>query len=250
MSEGSTKMTEGEMKEGYDFLFTKIMKDRSEGLSTLSLSFRETAFQNGLLQTPSDLFALDMLCYFSFANEKTPWKGSECALEALRTLEKHKDRFLPEEALSCCELLLLALNELEDVPNERKCALEAAFYAFRCGKREDAYLYMVRHIDLCFRFPKEEWDCLLPNYETLLLMFGKEKGKALFEYMKKGPSVLHDPIETNPLFVKVLPLVNQRLKDYFLAHPKDFNRANYEEKKQAFLLEEGFAWTPARTLKK
>lgn len=250
MSEEFAKMTEGEMKEGYSFLFKKVMEGKAQGLSALALSFRETAFQNGLLKAPSDLFALDVLCYFSFANEQTPWKGRECALEALSTLEKHKDRFMPEEALSCYELLLLALNELEDVPNERKCALEAAFYAFRCGKNEDAYLYMKRHIDLCFRFRKEEWDSLLPNYETLILMFGKEKGKALCEYMKNGPGVLHDPIETNPLFVKALSAVNQKLKDYFVAHPMDFNRENYEEKKKVYLLEEGFGWEPPKPSKK
>lgn len=249
MSEETTKMTEEEMKEGYSFLFKKVMEEKTKGLSSLALSFRETAFQNGLLKAPSDLFALDMLCYFSFANEQTPWRGRECALEALSTLEKHGDRFWAEEALSCYELLLLSFNELEDVPNEQKCAKEASFYAFRCGKREDAFLYMKRHIDLCFRFPKEEWDSLLPNYETLVLMFGKEKGKELFDYTKKGPITLHDPIESNPLFVKALTFVNQRLKEYFVTHPSSFSRENYEEKKKAFLLQEGFSWEPAKPSK-
>lgn len=249
MKQEIAKMTEEEMKEGYSFLFRKVMEDKAKGLSSLALSFRETAFQNGLLKAPSDLFALDILCYFSFANDETPWKGRECALEALSTLEKAGGRFLPEEALSCYELLLLAFSELEDAPNEWKCAKEASFYAFRCGKKEDAFLYMKRHIDLCFRFPKEEWDTLLPNYETLVLMFGKEKAKELLGYSQKGPYLLHDPIETNPLFVKALTLVNQRLKDYFVAHPSSFSRENYEEKKKAFLLEEGFAWAPAKPLK-
>lgn len=236
------KMNLLEAKEGYDYLFRKIMKEKAKGLSSLALSFRESAFQNGLMQTPSDQLALDLLCFFAFSNDKEPYKGRECALEALDILKKQEKRFLPDEALSSYELLLLAFSELEDVPNERFIAENASYYAFRCGKKEDSYLYMMRNIELCFRFPEEERKALLPNYETLVMMFGKEKAKEMLSFIEKGPSILYDPIEVNPLFIKVLPRVNEELRLYFVAHPSAFSAESFNAKKKEFLAKEGFLW--------
>ena len=236
------KMNLLEVKEGYDYLFRKVMKEKAKGLSPLALSFRESAFQNGFMQTPSDQLALDLLCFFAFSNDKEPYKGRDCALEALTILKNHEKCFLPDEALSSYELLLLAFSELEDVPNERFIAENASYYAFRCGKKEDSYLYMMRNIELCFRFPKEEQKDLLPNYETLVMMFGKEKAKEIRSFIEKGPKVLYDPIEVNPLFIKVLPKVNEELRLYFVSHPKEFDVTSFNIKKKEMLAKEGFSW--------
>ena len=240
--EKEEKMSLEEAKSGYDYLFKKIMKEKAKGLSPLAISFRESAFRNGFMQEPNDLLALDLLCFFAFSNDKEPYKGRDWALDALETLKKNEKRFLPDEGLSSYELLLLTFSELEDVRNERHLAENASYYAFRCGKKEDSYLYMMRNISLCFRFPKEEQEKLLPNYETLIMMFGKEKAKEIKAFVEKGPDVVYDPIETNPLFVKVLPLVNQELREYFVAHPTDFSVDSFNEKKKEFLQKEGFLW--------
>ncbi len=236
------KMSLEEAESGYDYLFKKIMKEKAKGFSSLAISFRESAYKNGFMQEPNDLLALDLLCFFAFSNDKEPYKGREWAYDALEVLKKNSKRFLPEEVLSSYELLLLAFSELEDVRNERFVAENASFLAFRCGKREDSYLYMMRNISLCFRFSEEERASLLPNYETLVLQFGKEKAKEMMSFIKKGPEILYDPIETNPLFIKVLPLINQELREFFLAHPEKFSVSCFNEKKKEFLLREGFEW--------
>ncbi len=238
--------SEAEAKEAYDFLFKKIMVDKAKSYGELAISFRECVYQNGYLSSPSDQIALDLLCFFAFSNDKEPWNGRECALEAMSILRKNSSRFTHQEALSCYELLLVAFSQLEDVNNERACADEAAFHSYKLGKKEDAELYMLRNIELCFRFAKEDREKMLPTYEALTMMFGADKAKEYMRVIEQPHFDIHDPIETNPLFIKVLPMINKKLKEYFVAHPNEWSRASYNEKKKEYLLFEGFSWMPPK----
>lgn len=233
-----------EVRENYDFLFREVIEGKKKGYVPIALSFREFVYKNGLLPNPSDLLALDILCYRAFANEETPFEGKEAALEALSLLTKHQKEIDPEEALSAYEMLLASFLELEDPIHAIGCADEASFLSFRLGKKEESLRHIEEQATLAWRFPLKERESKFPNYETLLMMFGKEAAKSIREEYEKGPYTLHDPIESNPLFIKLLPKIEEETREYFAKKKESFNELSYNEKKRELLEKEGFLWVP------
>lgn len=233
-----------EVKENYNFLFKEVIEERKKGYVPIVLSFREYVYKNGLLPNVSDLLALDILCYRAYSNEGTPFEGREAALEAFDLLRANAREIEPEEAYSAHQMLLGAFVELEDPIHAVKEADECAFLAFRLGKKEEAIEHIEEEATLAWRFPRKERDAHFPNYETLFMMFGKEAAKSIRSEFEKGPNVLHDPIESNPLFIKALPAVEEAVKEHFKEKKEPFDESSYNAKKKELLEKEGFLWVP------
>ena len=97
-------------------------------------------------------------------------------------------------------------------------------------------------IKLIWRYPEYERKSLFPTKETLMMQFGLDEGKRLFALESEAPKTTHDPIETNPLFVKIIDQVNIALKEHFDKNKDDLNLDNYNTKKHQLLLSYGIDW--------
>ncbi len=235
--------TEEEIKSSYEYLFEKIMKDKRKDLSQFVLSFREQLLKENKVESFGELVALDLLYFHSVNNADEPWKGREAVGEAYRLLQTRKETFSKEELRISYLKLAEAFDYLEDIDKERECYDEAAYYAFQTQDAKDAIFAKEREIRLVSRYPEEERANLFPTYESLIMMLGLEEGKRLFALEKEMPSIIHDPVETNPLFPKIIDKVNIALKEYFDAHMSEFTLENYNIKKRQLLLKEGIDWT-------
>ena len=237
----STKKEE-EIKSSYEYLFEKIMKDKRKDLSQFVLSFREQLIKEEKVESYGELIALDLLYFHSVNNAEEPWKGRDAANEAFTILAKRKDTFDKEELFISYLNLAEAFDYLEDVDKERECYDEAAYYAFLIQNKEKAIFAKEREIRLIFRYPEEQRKDLFPTYETLIMQFGLEEGKRLFDLEKEEPEIIHDPIESNPLFPEIIDGVNIALKEYFDSHKEEFTLENYNIKKRQLLLKTGIDW--------
>ena len=243
MNKKSKITTEEEIKSSYEYLFEKIMKDKRKDLSQFVLSFREQLLKEDKVESFGELVALDLLYFHSVNNAEEPWKGRDAANEAYKLLDIRKETFTKEELRIAYFGLAEAFDYLEDIDKERKCYDEAAYYSFQTMAKEEALTAKEREIRLIFRYPEEERKSLFPTYETLIMMFGLEEGKRLFAIEKEKPTIIHDPIESNPLFPKIIDRINIALKEYFDSHQEEFTLENYNIKKRQLLLKEGIDWT-------
>lgn len=237
-----SKKTTEEMESSYQYLFEKIMKDKRKDLSIFVLQFREQLLKEEKLRSYSDLVALDILYFHSVNNNEEPWKGRDAANEAFQVLETRETTFDKEEAMSAYLQLAEVFNYLEDVDRERKSYENASYLAFSIRNQEKAVFAKENEIRLVWRYPENERKILFPTKESLMLQFGLEEGKRLFEFEKEAPRITHDPIESNPLFTKIIDSVNIALKEHFDNNKDDFNLDNYNTKKRQLLLEYGIDW--------
>lgn len=241
MKKLSKKATE-EMESSYQYLFEKIMKDKRKDLSLFVGSFREQLIKEEKLRSYSDLVALDILYFHSVNNNDEPWKGREAANEAFKVLESRETSFEKDEAISAYLQLAEVFNYLEDVDKERLSYDHASYLAFLTKDREKSVFAKENEIKLVWRYPEEERKSLFPTKETLMLQFGLTEGKRLFELESVEPKTHHDPIETNPLFTKIIDKVNIALKEYFDKNKENFTLENYNSRKHKMLLEYGIDW--------
>ncbi len=235
--------SEEEIKSSYEYLFEKIMKDKRKDLSQFVLSFREQLLKEDKVESFGELVALDLLYFHSVNNAEEPWKGRDAANEAYKLLDIRKETFTKEELRISYLKLAEAFDYLEDIDKERQCYDEASYYAFQTMAKEDAIFAKEREILLVWRYPEEQRKELFPTYESLIMQFGLETGKRLFELEKEEPSTIHDPVESNPLFPKIIDGVNIALKEYFDSRKEEFTLENYNIKKRQLLLKEGIDWT-------
>ena len=234
---------EEEIKSSYLYLFEKIMKDKRKDLSQFALSFREQLIKDEKVESLGELIALDLLYFHSVNNAGEPWKGREAMKEAFKILSKMKESLSKEELVIANLNVAEALDFLEDIDKERQCYDEAAYYAFLTQDKEHAVFAKEREIRLVWRYPEEQRASLFPTYESLIMQFGVEEGKRLFDLEKEEPETIHDPIESNPLFPKIIDDINISLKEYFDSHPEEFTLENYNIKKRQLLLKQGIDWT-------
>ena len=234
---------EEEIKSSYLYLFEKIMRDKRADLSQFVLSFREQLLKEDKIESFGELIALDLLYFHSVNNALEPWKGRDAVNEAFKLLETRKDTFTKEELRISYLKVAEAFDYLEDIEKDRQCYDEASYYAFQTMAKEDALSAKEKEIRLVWRYPEDQRKGLFPTYESLIMMFGLETGKKLFDLEKEEPEMVHDPIESNPLFPKIIDRVNIALKEYFDAHMSEFTLENYNIKKRQLLLKEGIDWT-------
>ena len=242
--------TEEQIKSSYEFLFEKVMKDKRKDLSQFVLSFREQLLKEDKVESFGELVALDLLYFHSVNNANEPWKGRDAINEAMKLLEIRKETFEKEELLISYLNIAEAFDYLEDIDKERQCYDEAAYYAFLTQNKEKAIFAKEREITLVYRYPEDQRQALFPTYESLIMQFGLEEGKRLFALEKEVPSIIHDPVESNPLFPKIIDRVNIALKEYFDAHLDEFTLENYNNKKRQLLLKEGIDWSAPYEIKK
>lgn len=249
MKKNPKTSTEEEIKSSYEYLFEKVMKDKRKDLSQFVLSFREQLLKEDKVESFGELVAIDLLYFHSVNNAEEPWKGRDAANEAYKLLQTRKETFSKEELRISYLKLAEAFDYLEDVDKERECYDEAAYYAFQTQDAKDAIFAKEREIRLVWRYPEEERANLFPTYESLIMMFGLEEGKRLFALEKEKPSIVHDPIESNPLFPKIIDGVNIALREHFDAHQEEFTLENYNIKKRQLLLKAGIDWTAPYEIK-
>lgn len=230
------------MESSYQYLFEKIMKDKRKDLSIFVLQFREQLLKEEKLRSYSDLVALDILYFHSVNNNEEPWKGREAANEAFNVLRQRETTFEKDEAMSAYLQLAEVFNYLEDVDRERQCYDLASYLGFLLNDKEKSTFAKENEIKLIWRYPEYEREKLFPTKETLMMQFGLSEGKRLFALESEEPKTHHDPIETNPLFVKIIDQVNIALKEHFDKNKDDFNLDNYNTKKHQILLSYGIDW--------
>lgn len=243
MKKNINTKSEEEIKSSYEYLFEKIMKDKRKDLAPFALSFREQLIKEEKVESLGELIALDLLYFHSVNNAEEPWKGREAMLEAFKILSTMKESFQKEELVIANINVAQAFDFLEDIDRERQCYDEAAYYAFLTQDKENAVFAKENEIRLVWRYPEDQRASLFPTYESLIMQFGLEEGKRLFALEKEEPEMIHDPIESNPLFPKIIDEINIGLKEYFDSHKEEFTLENYNIKKRQLLLKKGIDWT-------
>jgi len=237
-----SQKTMEEVADSYQYLFEKIMKENRKDLAPFVLSFREQLLKEEKLRSYSDLIAIDILYFHSVNNADEPWKGREAANEAYTVLTNRETTLEKDEILGAYLQLAEVFNFLEDVDKERTYYDKASYFAFLLKDKEKAVAAKEKEIKLVWRYEESERKNLFPKYEELVMQFGLSEAKRLLALESEKPLRIHDPIETNPLFPKIIDKVNVELKEFFNEHKEEFSIERYNEKKHQFLLKYGIDW--------
>lgn len=237
-----SQKTMEEVADSYQYLFEKIMNENRKDLAPFVLSFREQLLKEEKLRSYSDLIAIDILYFHSVNNAEEPWKGREAANEAFKVLTSRETTLEKDEILSAYLQLAEVFNYLEDVEKERICYDKASYFAFLLKDTKRSIEAKEKEIKLVWRYEESERANLFPKYEEMAMQFGLAEAKRLLALESEKPLRIHDPIETNPLFPKIIDRVNIELKEYFDSHKEEFTIDRYNEKKHQFLLKYGIDW--------
>lgn len=240
-------ITKDNLEENYEFLSKKVLQDRTKNYSPFILSFRNEIIKQHYPLSPLDMLNLDLLYFESLKIDSKPFKGREALNEAFSILEKLNLPF--EKRFPLYRDLAIDFQEVEDVRKELHCLKEASYAALKIGRKDEAVALKKDVMALCFRFNEEEKEKIAPTYEELIMEFGPLTGKELYSFYQEGPSIIYDPIETNPFYIRLIDKVNEKLFNYFQEKPQEFSEQKYNSLKRKFLKEEGLEWNPSYTLK-
>ncbi len=238
-------LTSQNVRESYEFLAKKVLEDHAKNYSRIILNFHNEIVRQQFKLSYADLANLDLLYYEALKLDGLGFKGRAAVNEAFDAVCHLKEE-KPETMMNFWKSLMVCFSELEDVERQLFCTNEASYLATRMNREEEAVALKKDVIALAYRFEQPYLSQHLPTFEELILQFGAIKGKELFAYEKETPKVIHDPVETNPFYVRFIDKVNERLHDYFEKNPKEFSEQKFNMLKRRYLKEEGLLWSPPK----
>lgn len=240
-----TKLTEKDLADAYPFLNRKVHEEHAKNYAPIVSNLRNAIVRERYPLSTRDMARLDLLLVEAYQNDETLAKARP-AFEEAYALVQNEASLSPKEAMELWGALAMDANLLEDWNRAYEASDEASYFAHRAGEEAKAIAWKKDQIALAWRFEETEREKKMPSYEELVLLFGKANGTALFASEKQVPAVMHDPVETNPFYVKVIDSVNERIRAYFVAYPQDFTEDKFNALKQQYLREEGLLWLPPR----
>lgn len=245
MEDETTKLTEKDLADAYPFLNRKVHEEHAKNYAPIVANLRNAIVRERYPLSIRDMVRLDLLLVEAYQNDEELTKARPAFEEAFELLVKEKS--LPaKDAMELWGAVAFDADLLEDWNRAYEASDEAAYYAHRAGEDAKAIACKKDQIALAWRFDEHERPSKMPTYEELVLLFGKNNGTSLYESEKQVPSMLYDPVETNPFYPKVIDRVNERIKTYFAAYPEQFTEAKFQELKKKYLEEEGLLWNPPR----
>jgi hypothetical protein len=101
---------------------------------------------------------------------------------------------------------------------------------------------MKKVLDLAWRYDGADRLLEMPSKESLCTQFGGDEAKVLLDYAKTPHGESHDPIETSPLYLKLIDSVNEILYESFEKSKKTLSLKEFNAKKKEVIASFGLEW--------
>lgn len=235
---------EEHLEECFRYLTKGVAKEPRRPWADLVFAFRAKIVKENSVRSYADIAALDLLYVQATLNEGTPWQGRSSALEALEAVKKGDTVISRLDKKDIYARLGEDFLKLEDVKRAKDAFADASFLASQLTQKDQSIDYLKKVIDLAWRYDATDRLLEMPSKEALILQFGKDEAKTLLEYAKAPHEEHHDPVETNPMYLKLIDMVNERLYASFEKSRKTLSLPEFNKRKKELLASFGLTWNP------
>jgi hypothetical protein len=233
---------EAPLEECFRYLSKGVAKASRGRWGDLVFAFRAKIVTENSVRSYADIAALDLLYVKAVFKEGTPWKGRSSALEALEAVKKGDTVISRLDKMDIYAELGADFLALEDVKRAKDAFSETSLLAIQLAQKGKALKAMEKVIDLAWRYEAADRPLEMPSKESLFLQFGTDEAKLLLGYAKTPPRKIHDPVETNPMYLKVIDEVNELLYESFEKSKKTLSLKEFNKRKKEVIASFGLEW--------